>query len=344
MRDSDAAAALHALGLPPERAAVVALLPLVEVAWQDGTVDIRERAVLEAVAEELGLEPSITDEQPLAGWLAVAPSPALYAQARAVLTELVRLPPPLGPRLSESVLQRTGERCRRIAEAGGEMGALGALTPRSLSLIARILEDLAFHVARCEARQTGATPPPQVLPEAEAGAATYFDPESLADVFDDLGEPAPAHEDGEPLGPDEAHGDDATFDSSILGEAPGQATTLERGDRAGVAALTLLADVVWATGRAEPLRLGWLLALATEWGVDPGLRAEWAQGGPDRSRVDAAHAQLGLHPLGPERAARLSRHVDAMLSHGPRADLVTRARAEDLEARLRSGAAGRRED
>jgi len=65
---------LRALGVPSDRPDVLELLPLVYVAWADGTLDDVERERLDAVAEWLGV--SEASRPAMRRWLAVPPTRA----------------------------------------------------------------------------------------------------------------------------------------------------------------------------------------------------------------------------------------------------------------------------
>jgi len=78
---------LARLGIPKREARLIALLPLVEVAWADGSIQESERSVIVAVARErfhLGEAGLVRLEQ----WLAERPPPAVIARGRTVLAAL----------------------------------------------------------------------------------------------------------------------------------------------------------------------------------------------------------------------------------------------------------------
>lgn len=64
---------LQRLGIDADRVELVALLPLVRVAWADGVVQPAERDMIFALAEQHGLLSS-ADRLVLEGWLSEAPS------------------------------------------------------------------------------------------------------------------------------------------------------------------------------------------------------------------------------------------------------------------------------
>ena len=60
---------LDHLGLDPQSSRVVALLPLIMVAWADGRVQLRERREIERLSEEIGLLPTPRARKVLRRWL-----------------------------------------------------------------------------------------------------------------------------------------------------------------------------------------------------------------------------------------------------------------------------------
>ncbi|MCB9685619.1 MAG: TerB family tellurite resistance protein [Alphaproteobacteria bacterium] len=79
--------ALEHLCIPKDRLRLVALLPLVEVAWSDGSIADEERRMILAVADKHGL---LTDEdRPIVeDWLSEKPSGLFLHHTRLLIGEL----------------------------------------------------------------------------------------------------------------------------------------------------------------------------------------------------------------------------------------------------------------
>lgn len=91
------ARALEHLGIPTDRLHLVALLPLVEVAWSDGSVADEERRMILAIADKHGLL-SDGDRKVVEDWLSEKPSGLFLHHARLLMGELAsRMPQELGP-------------------------------------------------------------------------------------------------------------------------------------------------------------------------------------------------------------------------------------------------------
>ena len=75
--DEDALQTIDASGIGVETLTALSLVPLVVVAWADGTLDAQEREAIEKAATESGVSGDASDL--LASWLAEAPAPSLLA-------------------------------------------------------------------------------------------------------------------------------------------------------------------------------------------------------------------------------------------------------------------------
>jgi hypothetical protein len=111
-----------ALNLGPETVAALALVPLVLVAWADGTLDAREAAALRDAAHETGLDRRSDAAALLEAWLA-APPPRRMEQAWRDYAH--SLAAGLEPAARAALRAETIGRARRVAEAAGGFLGLG---------------------------------------------------------------------------------------------------------------------------------------------------------------------------------------------------------------------------
>jgi hypothetical protein len=108
------------LGIRAETVAALSIVPLVEVAWADGTIDAKERR---AVVERAGVPQDSTAGALLAAWLDRRPDAKLLT----AWTHLVQaMSEQLGP--AEAARVKTGllERARAVAAAAGGMFGVGS--------------------------------------------------------------------------------------------------------------------------------------------------------------------------------------------------------------------------
>jgi len=78
---------LFVLGVPGPAVRVVALLPLLEVAWSDGRIQAAERDIITGIADRMALDGVAADL--LLSWLTHEPSGAIFSVGQRALTELI---------------------------------------------------------------------------------------------------------------------------------------------------------------------------------------------------------------------------------------------------------------
>jgi tellurite resistance protein len=66
------------LGIGPETVLALTLVPLIGVAWADGTLDDRERDAIIKAAEDKGVSPETAGHQLLEMWLSRRPDQGLF--------------------------------------------------------------------------------------------------------------------------------------------------------------------------------------------------------------------------------------------------------------------------
>lgn len=111
---------LAALGMTGETLAALALVPLVTVAWADGSIDDREREAVLAGAAEAGVGRQEVSGQLLEGWLREPPPRDLLA----TWTDYMRaMSAALDDEARQALRADLLGRARRVAEAAG--GFLG---------------------------------------------------------------------------------------------------------------------------------------------------------------------------------------------------------------------------
>lgn len=101
---------------------VMALLPLVEVAWSDGEVNAQEQVAILKAATEMGIAEGTTTHQCLTSWLATRPS----SEAVAAWDKYVRaICATLEPATIEKLKTGTIGRAEKVATAAGGFLGLG---------------------------------------------------------------------------------------------------------------------------------------------------------------------------------------------------------------------------
>ena len=133
---------LVALGIRPEIVTALAIVPLVEVAWADGTLDAKERQAVLDRAEKSGIAPGTTDHDLLRSWLDKKPEPRLLT----AWTEMVRgLSERMPPQELASLKAGLMERAKAVARASGGFLGMGAISTAEQDAIDRL--ETAFRSA-----------------------------------------------------------------------------------------------------------------------------------------------------------------------------------------------------
>lgn len=104
------------LGLDRETGPAILLAPLLQVAWAEGVVTDRERAVVFEVAASRGVEAGTPAHAQLDAWLKQRPSDALFETALEVMKVAASVLP---PEEREERIRGVVDACKRVAEASG---------------------------------------------------------------------------------------------------------------------------------------------------------------------------------------------------------------------------------
>lgn len=126
---------LIALGIRPEIVSALAIVPLVEVAWADGSLDAKERQAVLARAEKSGVAPGSADHDLLRTWLDTKPEPRLLT----AWTEMVRgLAEQMPAQELASLKNGLIERAQAVARASGGILGVGAVSSAEQAAIDRL--------------------------------------------------------------------------------------------------------------------------------------------------------------------------------------------------------------
>ncbi len=142
---------IRSLGFDGQTAIVVDLLPLVHVAWADGSVTVRERATILEVLTSRGIEADSEARLLIEAVLEERPSEAYLETSIDLVRDL------LGP--CEDHLRDLADLCMRVAAAAGRLGLVAGVRPEeraSIEAIAARLGDRAaqaFHARLNGVRQ-----------------------------------------------------------------------------------------------------------------------------------------------------------------------------------------------
>ena len=127
--------ALIALGVAPETLVALSLVPLVEMAWADGSIQDRERGAILKAAEERGVAVGSPTHDLLENWLKTKPGSEL-------LDVWVKYVGELKSSLDASAFEQLKEaalgRARAVAEAAGGFLGVGSISAAEKSMLEKL--------------------------------------------------------------------------------------------------------------------------------------------------------------------------------------------------------------
>ncbi|MEO8051445.1 MAG: hypothetical protein ABI833_13590 [Acidobacteriota bacterium] len=127
---------LQDLGFNPETAKLLALLPLVQVAWAEGHVTDREREIILDLARSRGVEPESEAHARIVAWITVRPRDEMFVRGIGIIGRILAARP---EHASSVVMQDLIQQCTRVAAAsGGFLGLTDKVSSAEEAIIARI--------------------------------------------------------------------------------------------------------------------------------------------------------------------------------------------------------------
>ena len=123
------------LGIRPETVAALALVPLAEVAWADGSIDEGERKAVLERAEKAGIAPGSTDHALLESWLGRRPEPRLLSAWTQMVKGIIE-----HMTAEQAGTLRAGlvERARTVASASGGFLGMGKVSAAEADMIQQL--------------------------------------------------------------------------------------------------------------------------------------------------------------------------------------------------------------
>lgn len=135
---------LIALEIRPETATALLLVPLVEVAWADDTLDEKERAAILALSREKGFAPGSAELELLESWLKRRPEPKLLTAWTLMIQGLCQQ---LGADEIAKLKTALLERARGVAKAsGGVLGLGNKVSAKEAAMLTKL--EAAFVAAK----------------------------------------------------------------------------------------------------------------------------------------------------------------------------------------------------
>ena len=141
--DADIVDALQKLGYTPATVPLLYLVPLIQVAWAEGSVSKHERRLILEAADARGIKFGSTAYECLSEWLNVRPTEEFFEGTLRVISALLEALP---PEERENSKRDLVSYCAKVAEvSGGFIGFLGSrrrVCTEERELLARIAAEL----------------------------------------------------------------------------------------------------------------------------------------------------------------------------------------------------------
>lgn len=137
--DAQLLADLQELGYTAETISLLHVVPLVQMAWAEGHVTIRERALIIEAARARGIELDSPADRMLAGWLAERPSDELFNTTLRAIQAMLASRPEAEREASEKDLLSY---LTSIASASGGVLGWGTVSNEERAVLTRITQEL----------------------------------------------------------------------------------------------------------------------------------------------------------------------------------------------------------
>jgi hypothetical protein len=135
IRDDHVLQKLVDLEVGPETVAAIALVPLVEVAWADGTLDAKERQAVLAAADAQGIVSGTVESALLASWLSQRPEPKLIEAWQHYVRGLCGM---MAEAERQGLKRDILERARTVATASGGFLGIGKISDAEQEMLGKL--------------------------------------------------------------------------------------------------------------------------------------------------------------------------------------------------------------
>ena len=126
---------LQALGFTPDTVILLPLVPVIQMAWADGSVAPAERALIVDLARSRGVAEGSAADRLLSEWLTRQPGPSVLESATRLIRGMLAAQPSDQPALTADDLVRY---CESIAEASGGIFGINRISAEERALLTTI--------------------------------------------------------------------------------------------------------------------------------------------------------------------------------------------------------------
>ncbi|HXW04611.1 MAG TPA: hypothetical protein VD833_05215 [Vicinamibacterales bacterium] len=135
--DPDVLDGLAELGFTPETASLLPLIPVLEMAWAEGSITPAERRMVTALARTRGVAEDSAADRQLTQWLDRRPAADVFRRATRLINALVASGGNARVDADDLLMY-----CEQIAEASGGIFGIGRVSAEERATLSRIAEEI----------------------------------------------------------------------------------------------------------------------------------------------------------------------------------------------------------
>ena len=136
--DPEVVRELQKLGFTPETVGLLPLVPLVQVAWADGTIAEAERNAISELARRRGVVDASPAYHQLQAWLADRPAPAVFEGATRLIRAVLDTPGAHTQMTADELVAY----CEQIANASGGLFGIRSISHEERAVLTSIATQL----------------------------------------------------------------------------------------------------------------------------------------------------------------------------------------------------------
>jgi hypothetical protein len=148
---------LQALGYTPETVMLLHVVPLLQMAWAEGSVSDRERELILEAARARGIEKDSAADRQLDSWLAIRPPDELFDKTLVAIGAILQSRPAEERDATQKDLL---SQVTAIASASGGILGFGKVSSDEQQVLARITQEMERARAPLPSVKSAGEPPP----------------------------------------------------------------------------------------------------------------------------------------------------------------------------------------
>jgi hypothetical protein len=139
IQDPESLRDLEALGFTPRTIALLPLVPVLQVAWAEGSISAAERELIITLARARGIEAGGDADAQLQEWLDVRPSGEVFSKAGRLIAAMLDRPGGAELQVSADDLMKY---CEQIAHASGGVFGFGSVSAQEKAALEQVAAQL----------------------------------------------------------------------------------------------------------------------------------------------------------------------------------------------------------